>query len=233
MTIEQKDYVRNYICAPTKDGFGIDISHQKIGGIGRQSLSYIFKQALTRKIEAVELGGGYGGHSIRMAESGANVLMVDLNDMASDKFANAMVMNPNLIGRLKFSKGDFSKITDEDIPDQIDLLFSERAIHYVPHYQAKRLLKICHEKMVSGSMAYISAAGYDTETGLTNFDRHKPVEERFNYISEEMQRKHCIWNKAVIYKEHELADLLRGVGFEVLSSSRSTFGHVSVSAMKP
>ena len=232
MIIEQKDYSRNYICAPTKDGFGIDISHQKIGEIGRQSLSYIFEQASTRKIEAVELGGGYGGHSIRMAESGANVLMLDLNDMASDKFAKAIVMNPNLIGRLKFSKGNFSEITGEDLPENIDLLFSERAIHYVSYYQAKRLLKLCHRKMGSGAMAYISAAGYDTETGLSHFDRHKPVEERFNYISEEMQKKHCIWNKAVIYKEHELADLLRGVGFEVLSSSRSTFGHVSVSAIK-
>lgn len=222
-----------YIYAPTHKGFGIDVSHQKLSEIDRQSLSYVFRQASERTIKAVELGGGYGGQALRLAEAGANVLMIDISDMASDKFVNAINLNPNLIGRLKFFQRDFSRIIDKDLPDGIDLLFSERAIHYVPYLEAKKLLELCHKKMIGGGMAYISAAGYETETGITHLDRHKPVEERFNYISEEMKRKHCIWNKAVIYKENELVDLIRGAGFRVLWSGKSTFGHVSVSAMRP
>lgn len=82
-------------------------------------------------------------------------------------------------------------------------------------------------------MAYISAAGYDTEYGKTYPDRDKPVEERFNFVTFDMREKHAIFHRIATYKEDDMASLLRSSGFAVLQVTRSAFGNIKAMATKP
>lgn len=211
---------------PTEGGYGVDISSQRQDELDLASLEFI--SSAEGPVAAVELGGGFGAHSIRMAEAGANVVMIDIADMTTEKFKKTAVS-----GKLKFLCRDFSSLQPMELPDHIDLLYSQRAIHYVPYAEAKRVLAMMSNRMTSGGAVFISANGWDTEYGKTFPDRDKPVEERFNFVTPEMQEKHGITHKIVTYKKEELAQLLRDAGFTDVQVTRSAFGNIKAMARKP
>ena len=113
------------------------------------------------------------------------------------------------------------------------MLYSQRAIHYVPYRTAEKILRQMFNRMAKDGMVYISAAGYDTEYGKTYPDRSKPVEERFNFVTPDMQEKHGIFQKIVTYKEEEMAALLKGAGFTDIHVTHSAFGNIKAVAHKP
>jgi cyclopropane fatty-acyl-phospholipid synthase-like methyltransferase len=181
----------------------------------------------------VDLGGGFGAHSIRLAEAGAQVTMIDLADMASENFRKAIEEKRSTPENLKFIQKDFSTLSETDIPEHIHLVYSQRAIHYVPYKEAKELLSHMFNRMVKGGMIFISAAGYDTEYGKTYPDRHKSVQDRFNLVTLDMQEKHGITHKIVTYTEQEMKTMLESVGFSEVDVSRSAFGNIKAIARKP
>ncbi|HEY8191500.1 MAG TPA: class I SAM-dependent methyltransferase [Alphaproteobacteria bacterium] len=219
---------------PTDNGHGVDISSQRQDELDVQSLAYIREQAAGgRKILVVDLGGGFGAHSIRMAETGAAVTMIDIADMATENFSKAVTEKSIPTGDLRFLHRDFSQLENEDIPENFDVLYSQRAIHYVSYPTAEKVLHLLFSRMAQGGAVYISAAGYDTEYGKTYPDRAKPVEERFNYVTPDMQEKHGITHKITTYKEEDMAVLLKTAGFGDIQVTHSGFGNIKAMARKP
>jgi len=159
--------------------------------------------------------------------------MIDIADMASETFRKASETQQVQPGQLRLVLKDFSDVTEHDIPEGYDVLYSQRAIHYIPYPEAKRVLSLLFNRMAHGGVAYISAAGFDTEYGKSYPDRDKPVQERFNFVSSDMQRKHSITHRIVTYKEEEVADLLKDVGFSDITVRRSDFGNIKATARKP
>ena len=219
---------------PTDDGYGVDIASQRQDELDAASLDYIRATAEAgRRVTALDLGGGCGSHSVRMAEAGAVVTMVDVEDMASSAFASAILEKSVAPDALRFIQRNFYCLADHEVPKDIDVLYSQRAIHYVPYHTAENLLRRISNRMARGGMVYISAAGFDTEYGLNYPDRDKPVEARFNFVTPDMQEKHAIFHKITTYTEDDMASLLRAVGFNVIQNTRSAFGNIKAIATKP
>lgn len=215
-------------------GHGVDVASQRQDELDAASLDYIRERSsVDRRITALDLGGGYGAHSVRMAEAGAIVTMVDVDDMASNAFATTTLEKSLPPNALRLIKKDFCCLADHEIPDDLDVLYSQRAIHYVPYQAAESLLRRIFIRMDSGGRVYISAAGYDTEYGQTYPDRDKPVEARFNFVTPDMRDKHGIFHKITIYKEVDMVLLMRSAGFTVSQVTCSAFGNIKAIAVKP
>jgi Methyltransferase domain len=219
---------------PTNDGHGVDIASQRQDELDAASLDFIRATIKTgRRVTALDLGGGYGAHSVRMAKAGAVVTMVDVEDMASNAFAAAVLEKSVAPDALRFVQRNFNCLADHEIPNDVDVLYSQRAIHYVPYRTAESLLRRICNRMAGGGMAYISAAGFDTEYGQTYPDRDRPVEARFNFVTPDMQGKHAIRHKITIYTEDDMASLLGAAGFKAAQITRSIFGNIKAIAAKP
>ncbi len=186
---------------PTYDGRGVDISSQRQDQLDLSALNFIReKVARCNKVQVIELGGGCGAHSIQMAIEGAEVIMIDIADTAAEnfhKFSKTERGNPE---RLHFIQKDFTSLKQEDIPENYDMLFSQRSIHYVPYEDAKKILQLLYGHMARNGVIFISAAGWDTEYGKTYPDRNRPVDQRFNFITPDMQEKPGIRHKITTYK---------------------------------
>ena len=224
---------KNDIFLPTKDGRGVDISSQRQDKLDIRSCQVIRKRVAVRdKMHVVDLGGGFGAHSIRMAEAGASVTMIDLSPEAADNFKKAVEQETITPDVVRFVQKDFRDIMDSDLPEKIDVLYSQRAIHYVPYEEALLVLSRLFNCMESNGHVFISAAGFDTEYGKTYPDRDKLVEERFAFVAEDMQKKHGIMQKLVTYKEEDMAQLLEAAGFRDIKVTLSDFGNIKAIARK-
>jgi hypothetical protein len=214
---------------PTADGRGADIASQRQDELDLAALAEARARAAGgEKVVALDLGGGFGAHSIRLAEAGASVTMIDVADMASSAFARSAAKE-----RLAFLKKDFRAITPADLPDGLQILYSQRAIHYVRYAEALALLKLAAAKMAPGGAVFLSAAGHGTEYGLTYPDRDKPVEERFALVTPDMRAKHAIAHEIATYREEDAAKLLAEAGFVDVKVTRSSFGNIKATARKP
>jgi ubiquinone/menaquinone biosynthesis C-methylase UbiE len=222
---------------PTDDGRGVDISSQRQDELDQGAVAAIARRYNDRNQEtavtAVDLGGGFGAQALRMAQAGATVTMIDIADMAGDNFNKAVAAGLVSEGQVRFLQKDFSAIKAEDVPQGFDVLYSQRAIHYLPYKEAEAVLRIMFNRMAAGGEVFISAAGWDTEYGKTYPDRDKPVEERFAFVAQDMQEKHGITHKIVTYKEQDLSDLLTRVGFDSVDVTSSSFGNIKARARKP
>ncbi|HTK85934.1 MAG TPA: class I SAM-dependent methyltransferase [Patescibacteria group bacterium] len=216
------------------EGHGVDIASQRQDELDAASLAFIREQTGAGKsVTAIDLGGGYGTHSIHMAEAGASVTMIDVDDMASAAFTGAIAEKKIPAKNLTFVRRDFVDLNEKDLPEKIDLLYSQRAIHYVPYEIAERVLRQLFNRMSAGAAVFISAAGYDTEYGKTYPDRGEPVEKRFNFVTPDMQAKHGILHKIVTYTEGDMEKLLSSAGFTDIRVSHSAFGNIKAMARKP
>jgi hypothetical protein len=137
--------------------------------------------------------------------------MFDVADMATSNFRKAVEFWRVLPGQLQFVCRDFATLTQADIPDSYDVLYSQRAIHYICYVEARSLLRLLFEKMASGGRAYVSAAGFDT--GKSYPERGKPVQERFAQISSAMQKEHGITQPIVITLRRRWPIYLKMQGF--------------------
>ena len=111
-------------------------------------------------VHAIDLGGGLGFHSIEMAKLGASVTMVDIADTDTEEFSN----------NLKFIQKNVMDLTEADL-DYIDVLYSQRALHYLPYRDIQKLLNFMFSHMSEDSAIFISAAGLNAEYGGTYLNR--------------------------------------------------------------
>ena len=86
--------------------------------------------------------------------------------------------------------------------------------------------------MAPGGAIFISAGGWNSEYGKTFPDRDKPIEQRFNFVTPEMEEKHGFTHKIVTYKEEEMAALLEKAGFSDIHVASSAFGNIKAMACK-
>lgn len=156
--------------------------------------------------------------------------MIDINDMAKDMFAKAAGKAPARAAELTFLQKDFKDIKPGDLPEKIDIFYSQRAIHYLRYREAAALLSTLRGRMAQDGIAFISAAGYDTEYGLSTPGRERPIEERYGMVIPEMQEKHGIYHDITLYKKEELGALLNSAGFSVTSLTQSAFGNIKAIA---
>lgn len=217
---------------PNQKGGGVDVSSQRQDDLDRASLTFIQDQIEKgRPVHALDLGGGFGVHALHMAQAGATVTLVDIETtQAKQNITQAIADRIIPGGRINIIETDFREIGPHVA--SFNLLYSQRAIHYIPYKDAQDVLHSLFNKMSNGGSVFISGNGYYTEYGETYPHRDLPVEKRFSKLTDEMQKKHGIYLPVVTYKEDEMAKLLQSAGFVVEKVYSSRFGNIKAIAHK-
>lgn len=205
----------------------LDLSSQPMDDLDAACLVHIEENGIEH---VLDLGGGAGKHSIRMAQAGAQVTLIDRQDSSHNINAveEAEICKK---GQITLRQTEFTAI-DFDLIGEYDLVYSQRALNYLPYSDFMALI----EKLIDGlpmlGHFYLSVSGYDNEFGKTLDKRDLPLAERYGLPNAQMQKKHKIYTPTLVFKQDEIETIIRDFGMEILASSVSTFGNVKIIAMK-
>ena len=145
------------------------------------------------------------------------------------------VLRPSLVEKDPLGYEKVS-IIQKDIRDKsvlpegrpFDIVVWQRAIHYLTWSEAIDVLLRLKEWLSPGGRLYVSASGFDSELGADYPGKNARVEERFDFLSPEMQEKHDIRKRVCLYRISELVSVLKKCGYTVDDSWYSPFGNVKV-----
>lgn len=217
---------------PTANGRGVEVSAGHVGHLDMLGLRYIRRHAKAgESVKVVDLGGGSGGHSVRMAQAGAEVWMADLSDVARGVFRTAArdgVVRP---GQLHFLHRDFTDIQATDVPLGFSMLYSQRALHYLRYSEAQSLLQKMFARMASRGRVYLSVAGVDSPFAENYPHAGRPIEERFSPLAPEMRVKYHLQLPIAVYDGKGLRQLLESCGFKGVKTRLSEAGGWNLQAI--
>jgi hypothetical protein len=205
-------------------GFGRNVSSQEIDDLDREAAEFALSLKASRKNRcvAIDLGCGDGVGGVRFALSGIDSYLYDL------AFPRSLLrlMQEYRLGNLKKISRDMARINENHIPHHVDIVYSQRALHYLTAEELSQLLSQVRNRCSRRCRAFLSIAGYDTEIGVSHSKRGLPLKQRHGLPSVEMQSKHLIHFPLTIYRAEEFVDLVEGVGFKVLKCETSPFGNI-------
>lgn len=124
-------------------------------------------------------------------------------------------------------EGDFRNVPWAELPAP-DIVYSQRALHYVPYAEAVALLTTLTRK--PGCAAFISLAGYHSELGKYYPHLHKPVHERFAHLAPEPREATNISAPLCLYTPENAAQLIAEIGLVATGLWSSEFGNIKIMA---
>lgn len=195
------------------------------------ALSLRFINSYPAPPQIVEWGGRLGAHTKRMSAAGGIITMIDRIDLPADHFTR-FGHDGELFGKITHLQADFMNITEQDLPPVIDIIYSQRALNYLPYAAAYKILEMQFKKLADTGAIFLSMAGAETEYGLTHAALDKPIVNRFDHVSKDMQNKHNMPDKICVYSQAELKDMLTAIGFSGVSTMQSGFGNVKAIGYK-
>src|SRR5437868_7122444 len=121
---------------------GGDISSQRVDDLDQACLEFLaLPQFAGATPVAIDVGGGLGGQSSRMAQHGAEVWMIDLTDQSE----NISTFNA-VLGRqgIRFFQSD-ARTCDISEAGPIDVVYSQRMLSCIPYSDARLLMRRIYE----------------------------------------------------------------------------------------
>lgn len=215
---------------PAGEGRGIDVALQRADDLDNESLQFI-QDTLEKQntVKALDVACGSGGHSVRMAITGADVTASDILNRADDIKTHAEAFKVD--EKVTFKMADMQKLS-QHFNAEYDLIVCQRAIHYLPYSQALTALKEMKKVLNKGGKLYISASGLYSELSKGYWAKENPIEERFSLLEEGMAKHHDILHPVCLYNESDLAKALEKTGFKVEKIFSSSFGNIKAIAIK-
>ena len=205
---------------------GVDIAVQRADDLDRAALDFL--ASLSGVKRALDVGSASGGQAIRMAEIGADVVAVDLDDYTESFFAMARARD---IGdRCHFVR---TNVVSFDVATQVglfDAIVCQRMIHYLPFETAVGVVRNFHQALLPGGRLYISASGIYSELGHGYAATTAPLSARFAPLQGAMATKHAIQGSVCLYSHEDMIELLEEAGAEVVKVFVSEFGNVKAIA---
>lgn len=216
----------------TPDQYKKMIESQLMDDLDQACLTYIhYLKSQLNTVNVIECGGRYGVHTKRMSVAGASVTMIDKMELPDDYFSSyghdGLIFSP-----IHHLQKDFLNIHDDDIPNPLHIIYSQRALNYISYNDAYSLLSRFYQRLESNGAIFLSMAGAETEYGLTHEMRDKPIEQRYAKIAPLMQEKHNIYDDICVYFCTEITDMMASIGFRDIISGQSKFGNVKVIGFK-
>ncbi len=210
---------------PTTGRHGVNISEQRVDELDQGCLDFV--RTLAPESQVIDIGGGSGAQSKRIAELGASVLMVDLTDQAE-----AIMKFNNALGRqaIRFMRRDVREIKVDDWPQTVCCVYSQRMLSFLPYADALQLLVTLRDRAVPCAQFFISVGGLDTELGVDYPDADKPVEGRFERLSPAAAKKCEIYSHQCLYRANDLKQLAEAAGLPVVKLWSSAFGNIKLIA---
>jgi SAM-dependent methyltransferase len=207
---------------------GGEIASQRIDDLDKRALADLLGQSKPR-IQCVDIGCGFGWQGIRFAILGASAHLFDV--LPESTLLQSLRANSSLL--LSYTSGDLRGLDKADLPECIDLAFSQRFFHYLTFFEAQRLVGLIAERLVPGGFFYISASGLQSELGENYIGRDIQVKNRFALLSVEMQAKHNISKPVCLYTESELTQLMLSSALSPQKVWTSPFGNIKGVYQKP
>lgn len=201
---------------------GVDISSQRMDDLDRKCLQFALEQN-SDDLAAVDLGCGLGIQGIRLALTGIETLLIDT---LSIKNRLKQLTDLLELQNIQFLQKDVRLLLPEDLSEKIQILYSQRFIHYLKFDEAEALIKMIAERMETGGRVFLSASGIDMELADGYSDRDKAVHDRYSPLSGNMALKHQIHEPVCLYSEMELKQLLEPHGFKEVLLWSSDFGNI-------
>lgn len=210
------------------------IETQRMDDLDRATLDFIkLKQdeVKERSVQIMEFGGRYGAHTKRMSVAGADITMIDLIDLHG-KYFSSCGHDGKTFGAINHIQKNFLDINAQDIPNPLDIIYSQRALNYIPYADLLKLLNNLFQHLESDGAIFLSLAGKDTEYGKTQIVRDNDIADRHGMIAPQMQEKHKIFVPITVYDMDDIKLLLSKVGFKDIQTAQSDFGNVKAIGFK-
>ena len=204
------------------DGHGVDVAVKRADDLDHKVLEYI---ATNPDCQALDLGSGAGGQSVRMATAGARVTAIDQYDFC-EQFANY----GQPVDKLAFKQGDVREVTSLTLDTTFDIALCQRTIHYLPYDAALTFLSELVPLVKDG--LYISVTGSGSLVGDSYPCAAATVSERFCELSELGREMFSINEPVCLYNQIEFIQLLESAGWTVDECFESKFGNIKAVCSK-
>jgi len=172
------------------------------------------RQRAGEPVAALLIGTGAEEQALRMAESGARVLL--LSAQAVPAHPNIQQLSPQLPG--------------DDAPplplQPFDLILCQRVLSGMRYADARAQVYALLRRLRIGGKLFISLYGIHSELGDHYADGGKLVGDRYCEIPSEIAQRYGITGPLCLYAERNLFALLMEAGGAILKTSTSALGHV-------
>ena len=199
--------------------YGFDVAANRSDDLDKKVIEYIAGQP---NLSVLDLGCGAGGNSLRLAQSGAHVTAIDLQDY-SEFFSNLRTEHNLSEEQLAFRQGDVKQISNLLNGEQYVACVCQRTLHYLRYSEALKFLSELRSH-VTGKL-FISVSGLDTYLGESYEDKEKAVNDRFCELPPEDKEKYFIHEPICLYTKTEFTNLLAEAGWQVEEAWTSAFGN--------
>ncbi len=205
---------------PTSGRHGGDIASQRLDALDRACLEFCL--ALGPGAAAVDIGCGLGAQGFRLAVLGAAVTMCDPVDIAAriEQF-NALFPDNSV----RFLTRDARDLTAADFEAPLDIVYSQRALHYLRFGEAVALLGMLRGLCAPQARFFISCSGIDSELGDGYAGKDQDPADRMAPLAPDRAAKHGVHDDICLYSLDDLARLGEEAGLAVISVTASDFGN--------
>lgn len=209
----------------TTSGYGVQVSAERTDRLDAAALEFV--TGADRPLRLVEIGCGVGAQAARMASAGADVVAVDIADFSDD--VHAFAESHKSEGRITFVQAHALDFL-EQTTFEIDVLYSQRTLHYLPYSDALGAMRMARGRMGNHSRAFLSLSGLSSELGEKYPHFNVPIADRFCGLARNVRDVHRIWQPICLYTTADAKNLLTEAGFQVLDCWTSEFGNVKLVA---
>ena len=210
--------------------YGKQVDHKKVDLLGKEALKFVKKKTESGPILALDLACGVAAHTVKMAALGANVIACDIHyhQALMEEYCNRR--NSSEAGSISFVKNDMQTFCAESEENLYDMVYFQRAIHYLEYHQAKKLTFHLRRILKPSALLFISASGLHSELGYRYKHKNKPIAQRFIRLNKDMRITHEINSPVCLYSQQDLVTLLESAGFDIEKSFVSEFGNIKIIA---
>jgi len=142
----------------TVGNFGVDIAQQRADDLDTLALQRL--AASSSPTRALDVGSAGGGQAIRMADIGADVIALDIDDYAGAFSAAAQARG--LGDRCAFVRQDIARFDVAGNLGDFDVIVCQRMIHYVRFKTAIGIVENLMRALKPDGRLYLSASGLHT-----------------------------------------------------------------------
>lgn len=215
-----------------RPGYGRDVATDREDELDKDCLSYL-KSIQGRFIHplVIDIGGGNGAMSVKMAQYGAYVTLVDpiLKPLHIDQYKDSCIRH--------ISK-EIEAIEEKDIlgiseSHKLDIVYSQRMMHYLPYCRAVEILQKLHDDyVINFCKIFLSITGLESALGENYTGQNFPIDSSSRHvIPVNTEAKHLgICEPVTLYTQEEAEQLMRESGYQNIKITKSVYGTLKVIA---
>ena len=203
-----------------KDTYGCDISSQRLDELDQLTLSYLIEKPYS--FNFIDIGCGEGRVGLIASLLTKKSFLLDTIDITE----KIKLFRDITASNVEFLNMDAKLLGNFNFEEKLDVIYSQRFIHYLTYKESKGLLDSIFNKANYGAKLFLSASGLYSELGQKYQDFDKPIESRFSFLSPDIAKKHNILEKVCLYSKEDLEKLVTDCGFIPEKIYYSSFGNI-------